>query len=82
MGAFADKTAAELATLITNIDNAITRSLNATSYQIGTRQMSRASLKDLRELRAAAVKQLQAINGDDVGVFTFEPQPDPDPKFR
>ena len=82
MGAFADKTASELQTLITNIDAAITRTLNAESYQIGTRRIDRPSLKQLQDIRASAVKQLRAIQGNDIGVVTFEPQPDPDPKFR
>ena len=72
MAAFADMSQADLEAAIVVVDAAITRSLNATSYQIGSRQLARASLKDLMALRSAYVRQLQAITGADIGVVAFE----------
>lgn len=72
MAAFSDMSRSELETAIAAVDSAITRTLNAESYQVGTRQLKRASLKDLRELRAAYAKQLQALTGADISLAHFE----------
>lgn len=72
MAAFSDLSQSQLETALAAVDAAITRSLNATSYQIGTRQLARPSLDSLLKLRAAYAKQLAAITGTDIGVIAFE----------
>lgn len=72
MGAFSDLTQSELETAIAAVDAAITRTLNAESYQIGTRHLSRTSLKELRAHRAALAKQLHALTGADISLAHFE----------
>ncbi len=83
MSTYADKNKSELETLITSIDSAITQILNgAQSYQIGSRQLTRANLPTLLDMRSKAVKQLLEMTGGNHGLVTFEPQPDPDPKYN
>ena len=59
------------------------RSINAIGYQIGSRQLQRASLKDLGWLLHQVERAIDAKNGDDIGYTSFDPtEPDRDPRIR
>lgn len=83
---FQDQTTSELETLLSNIDASITRTLNAQSYGIGSRNLTRPSLQQLMELRKHVADELAArstIGGGNIGVASFAPRTNDgtDPKY-
>ena len=60
---------------------ALDRSINALGYKVGTRELQRASLKDIGWLMHQVEKAIDAKSGNDIGYTSFGPGIDPDPFF-
>lgn len=63
---------ADLETLRDNIVLALGRSLNSISYQIGGRTLTRAGLKDLRELLREVTQEIASRSNQDGGIILIE----------
>jgi hypothetical protein len=70
--AFEALTTAQLTTLHADTLAALNRSLNATSYQIGTRQLSRAGIADLARLLSEVSEELANRTDQTGGVGLVE----------
>ena len=70
--AFESLTTAQLQTLHDDTLASLTRSLNATSYQIGTRQLSRAGIDTLSKLLADVSEELANRTDQSGGVGVVE----------